>query len=126
MIFIGGNTPSLKNSKRVVRMRNGATTLLPSQTVVNYVKKHGHEYMDNIDTWNEMLFKSPKDYPIKVGLRFVRDSRRRFDYINAAQIVLDLMVKHGYLPDDDAAHVVPVFLGYELNKDAPGVEITIL
>ena len=61
--------------------------------------------------------------PYKVGLFFVRDSKRRFDYINACQIVADLMVDEGWIEDDDSTNFVPVFLGFSVDKKNPGVFI---
>ena len=61
--------------------------------------------------------------PFSVGLLFVRGSRHRFDYINACQIVADLMVKHDWLEDDNADILNPYFLPYRFDKENPGVEI---
>ena len=61
--------------------------------------------------------------PYKVGLFFVRDSKRRFDYINACQIVADMMVDEGWIDDDDSSNFVPIFLGYSVDKKNPGVYI---
>ena len=123
-IFIPGNCPSLKNSKRVVRLKNGRTVVLPPKTVDEYLRKHEWNYQTNKDKFrNECLKTVP---PYKVGFYFKRDSKRRFDYINAAQIVQDLMVKHGWIQDDNADFLIPVFEGYEIDKDNPGVTIKLL
>lgn len=63
--------------------------------------------------------------PYYVGLYFIRGSHHRFDYINAAQIVQDMMVKHGWIEDDNADYFVPVFLGYRYDKKNPGVVISL-
>ena len=62
--------------------------------------------------------------PFQVGLYFVRKSKHRFDYINACQILADIMVEAQWLVDDNADFFVPVFLGYETNKQKAGVYIT--
>ena len=62
----------------------------------------------------------------KIGFYFIRDSKRKFDYINAAQLPLDLMQDYDWIDDDDANNVIPVFLGYEVDKKNPGVRIKIL
>ena len=67
-----------------------------------------------------------KEKPYKVELYFIRDSKRKFDYINAAQIVFDLMQEYGYIEDDDSTNVIPVFKGFEVDKLNTGVEIKIL
>lgn len=64
--------------------------------------------------------------PLKIGFYFIRDSKRRFDYINVCQKVADMMVDAGWIEDDDADHFNPVFLGYEVNKHEPGVRISLL
>lgn len=127
MIFIKGNCPSLKNSKRIVSFRGkgGKYTprLLPSLTVEKYVKNHENEYLINKPEFLKII--KEKQLPIKLGLFFVRDSKRKFDFINAAQIVQDLMVKHGWIEDDNCDNIIPVFLGYKVDPKNPGVEITI-
>ena len=35
------------------------------------------------------------------------------------------MVRCGWLPDDDADHILPVFEQYEVDKNNPRVEISI-
>lgn len=62
-----------------------------------------------------------KEHPYRVGVFFVRDSKRRFDYINIFQVVADLMVMNGLIEDDSADFLIPVFLGYKVDKTNPGV-----
>lgn len=123
-IFIPGNCPSLKNSKRVVRLKNGRTVVLPPKTVDEYLKAHEWNYHTNKNTFLKETMKTLPPY--KVGFYFIRNSKRRFDYINAAQIVQDLMVKHGWITDDNADFLIPVFEGYEVDVNNPGVRITLL
>jgi len=80
-------------------------------------------YASEAVKFREMIKNLPK--PIVVGFRFVRDSRRKFDYINPAQTVQDLMVKFNWIDDDNADEIIPVFLPYEYNKTESGVGITI-
>ena len=65
-------------------------------------------------------------HPLPIGFYFVRDSHRRFDYNNASQVLLDLMQEVGWLEDDCAEFVVPVFMGYHKNDKETGVYITLL
>lgn len=118
--FLEGNAPSLKNSK--VKTRWG---LIPSKTVRRYLKEKEYQYKD--DEFREKFAEAleGKEFPIKLHMYFVRDSRRRFDLINVAQIILDLLVKHGHLPDDNADIVVPVFDGYCVDKVNTGVKLWI-
>jgi hypothetical protein len=63
--------------------------------------------------------------PYNIVFKFVRDSKRQFDYINAAQVVQDLMVEHGWIIDDSCLFVKPYFIDYEVDKKNPGVYISI-
>lgn len=124
MIFIKGNTPSSKNSKQFVTLKNGKTMLLNSKTVQNYIKKSKVDWIKNKTEFLKML--KDKEKPYKIELFFIRDSRRRFDYINAAQIIFDLMQEYGYIEDDDSTNVIPVFSGFKVDKARAGVEIRVL
>ena len=124
MIFIKGNTPSSKNSKQFVTLKNGKTMLLNSKTVQNYIKKSKADWLLNKNEFLKML--KDKEKPYKIELYFIRDSKRRFDYINAAQIIFDLMQEYGYIEDDDSTNVIPVFKGFEVDKARAGVEIRVL
>ena len=43
--------------------------------------------------------------------------------MNIFQGLADMMVKCGWMPDDNADEFLPVFLGYEVDKNNPRVEI---
>lgn len=124
MIFIKGNTPSSKNSKQFVTLKNGKTMLLNSKTVQKYIKESKGDWILNKNNFKKMI--KDKEKPYKIELFFIRDSRRRFDYINAAQIIFDLMQEYGYIEDDDSTNVIPVFKGFEVDKARAGVEIRVL
>jgi hypothetical protein len=61
--------------------------------------------------------------PLAVHFQFVRATKHQFDYINPAQTVQDLMVKFGWIDDDNADEVVPVFEPYTFDKTNCGVWI---
>lgn len=124
MIFIKGNTPSSKNSKQFVTLKNGKTMLLNSKTVQKYIKESKADWVLNKNNFKKMI--KDKKKPYKIELYFIRDSKRRFDYINAAQIIFDLMQEYGYIEDDDSTNVIPVFKGFEVDKARAGVEIRVL
>jgi len=63
--------------------------------------------------------------PLVVEFEFVRGSQHKFDYINPAQTVQDLMVKYGWIDDDNCDEIIPVFLPYWYDKKNPGVYIHI-
>lgn len=124
MIFIKGNTPSSKNSKQFVTLKNGKTMLLNSKTVQKYIKESKGDWILNKNNFKKMI--KDKEKPYKIELYFIRDSKRRFDYINSAQIVFDLMQEYGYIDDDDSTNIIPVFSGFEVDKARAGVEIRVL
>ena len=124
MIFIAGNTPSSKNSKQFVTLKNGKKLLLNSKIVRKYIDKSEMDWRFNKTEFFKML--KGKEKPYKIELYFIRDSKRRFDYINAAQIIFDLMQEYGYIEDDDSTNVIPIFKGFEVDKVRAGVEIEVL
>jgi len=124
MIFISGNTPSSKNSKQFVTLKNGKKLLLNSKIVRKYIDKSEMDWRFNKTEFFKML--KGKNKPYKIELYFIRDSKRKFDYINAAQIIFDLMQHYGYIEDDDSTNVIPIFKGFEVDKARAGVEIEVL
>lgn len=124
MIFISGNTPSSKNSKQFVTLKTGKTLLINSKTVQSYIKNSKADWLVNKNEFLKML--KGKEKPYKVELFFIRDSKRRFDYINAAQIIFDLMQEYGYIEDDDSTNIIPIFKGYKVDKIGAGVKIEVL
>lgn len=124
MIFIPGNTPSSKNSKQFVTLKTGKTLLINSKTVQKYLKESKADWLINKNEFLKML--KGKEKPYKVELFFIRDSKRKFDYINAAQIIFDLMQQYGYIEDDDSRNIVPIFKGFEVDKNRAGVEIEVV
>ena len=124
MIFIAGNTPSSKNSKQFVTLKSGKTLLINSKTVQKYIKESKADYVLNKRNFLKMLV--GKEKPYRIELYFIRDSRRKFDYINAAQIIFDLMQEYSYIEDDDSTNIIPIFKGFEVDKAKAGVEIRVL
>ena len=129
MIFIAGNTPSSKNSKRIITITNKktgkkTTRLINSEVTEKYIKTSKTDWILNKKKFLKML--ENKEKPYKIELYFIRDSRRKFDYINAAQIIFDLMQEYSYIEDDDSTNVIPVFKGYKIDKSRAGVEIRVL
>lgn len=120
-IYIKGNIPSSKNSKQWT-----GKMLINSKTVRNYINNYGYQWtsLENIESFKSMI--KDKVKPYKIGFYFIRDTARKFDYINAAQLPCDLMVKAGMIDDDNCNEIIPVFLGYEVDKKNAGVKIFIL
>lgn len=142
-IFIPGNVPSLKNSK--IKTSRG---IFPSKTVKKYlqnlgIQKYsvrekevmGYKTRPNLfeecrSPWFKLLGEGRKG-PIVVGIHFVRDSKRRFDFHNATQIIADLLVAHDFIDDDDMCEFIPMPVKYQgrwftYDKDKPGVYLKVL
>lgn len=140
-IFIPGEVPSSKNSKEIgfLYLAQGAVSsmyhlkkgvyrpirlnLNSSNATKAYIKDHTIDYVANKVRFKNLI----KGYntPYRICFKFTRKTKRTFDYINAAQIVQDMMVKNGWLDDDDCKNVRPYFLEYEYDKANPGVLISI-
>lgn len=118
--FIDGNVPSSKNKMR--RSRNGG--LFYDKTCKKYFEKSETQWEMYSETFRNAYDQCQK--PVRIMFKFVRDSRRKFDYINPAQTAQDLMVKYGWIDDDNCTCIVPVFDTYEHNPKKPGVEITLI
>jgi hypothetical protein len=118
-IYIGGNVASSKNSKRWT-----GKCLIGSKTTMAYKKNTAKEYALLANTFRTML--KGKTPPYRVEFTFIRDSKRRFDYCNAIQIVADMMVEYGWIEDDSADIFLPVFAPYQYKKNDGGVIIRVL
>lgn len=117
-IYIAGNVPSSKNS----RLWTGYM-LIASKPVRKYIADTEYEWMANKSKFLKMI--EGLTPPYKIHFKFIRDSKRRFDYANAVQVIQDLMVKHQWIEDDNADYLVPVFDDYEYKKNDGGVVISL-
>lgn len=115
--FIPGNVPSSKNSRQWT-----GKYYIASKTTQKY-RKTTQEYWINLK--DEFIKNLPKDKPYIIEFKFVRGNKHKFDYPNPLQTVLDEMVKYGWIEDDNADVILPVFLPYEYDKKNPGVLIKI-
>lgn len=118
-IFIPGNMPSSKNSKVWT-----GKFLVWSKTAQKYVKDSKTYYENNKQQFLDLIKDKPKPY--NLTFTFVRKSKHKFDYINPLQTALDLMVKYGWIDDDNADEILPSFKPYIYDKDEPGMIITVL
>ena len=124
-IFIPGNVPSSKNSKQIVR-RGNRSILIWSKTALKYVEVSKDEWESHREEVKRIL--ESKEKPYRIYFHFVRGSRRKYDFVNPLQTVQDLMVRYGYIDDDNTTEMFPFPL--EINgkletysKDNPGVYI---
>lgn len=123
MIFIPHNVPSSKNSKRVVRTRTGKVRVIHSKTTMRYIDLTAWDYVAGRKTFHDLI--KGMEPPYCVSFKFIRNSRRKFDYVNPLQTVQDLMVKHKWIEDDNSDILLPVFEPYEYSKEKPGVIIDV-
>ncbi len=122
MITIYGELYSSKNSKRIVKFGN-KMALIASKQYMASVKPIEQQLVLNRGKWLRMVEGYEK--PLKVVFKIYRKTHRRFDYVNIIQGLQDLMVKCGWLPDDNADEIIPVFQPYDVDKNDPRVEIFI-
>jgi hypothetical protein len=120
-IFIPGNVPSSKNS-RVFNIQTKRS--FPSKTVQRWMRKSKPFWISERD---KFLASTAIDLPpYRVQFTFIRDSRRKFDYINAAQVIQDQMQKFDWIEDDNCDYLIPSFGLYRVDKENAGVEIQVL
>lgn len=119
MIYLKGNIPSSKNSKQWT-----GKILIQSKTVRNYLEQYEIQYKLYANKFKEMI--KDKKKPYYIGFYFIRNSKRKFDYNNLTQLPQDLMVKYKWLDDDNADYIVPIGLGYTVDKTKAGLIITVL
>lgn len=142
LIFIKGSVPSLKNSK--VKTSKG---IFSSKSVKKYLanlgiqryscsKKEviGYKTKPNIFL-TEIIPKvkkllENKPIPYEIGFHFVRNTKHKFDFNNANQLIADLLVAHDAIEDDNMDYFIPYALKmndcfYSYDKENPGVWIYI-
>ena len=117
--FIPGSVPSSKNGRRWT-----GKYFIASKTVMNYRKVAKDYYAQYADEFKAELAKHQP--PVSIQFTFIRGSKHKFDYINPAQTVQDDMVTFGWIEDDNADCILPVFVEYKYDKVNPGVIIEIL
>jgi hypothetical protein len=126
-IYIPYNVPSSKNSKQWT-----GKMLIHSKTTRTYIKNTKQLYIKAKEEFDKQLVQVlggkniEQHLPLHIDMFFLRSSKRKFDYINPAQTVQDLMVKYGWIEDDNCDIIVPHFSGYRVDKENPGVIINIL
>lgn len=117
--FIPFNVPSSKNGRRWT-----GKYFISSKTVMTYRKNTKSTYAKYAKAFRKEFDKYKT--PVKIGFTFIRGTRHKFDYINPAQTVQDDMVKNGWIEDDNAEFIIPVFERYKYDKNKPGVIIEII
>ena len=116
--FIPGNTPSSKNSRQWT-----GNYFITSKTVTKYRQATNATYIELKESFVKEF--NQLELPVYVTFKFIRNSRRKFDYVNPLQTVQDDMQKHEWIPDDNCEYIIPVFEPYEYNKENAGVIINL-
>lgn len=124
LIFIPNNVPSSKNNKVWT-----GRYFIWSKRALAYKKDTKEQFLLNKDLFLSML--EGKEKPYIVGFHFVRNNKHKFDFVNMVQTMQDLMVEYEYLEDDNCDIMLPFPLiindkYYQIDKNNPGVYITIL
>lgn len=141
LIFIPFNVPSLKNSK--IKTSRG---IFPSKTVKSYLTKLGIqrysasrkeviEYKTRPNIIEELRHRfnkclEGKELPVEIGFHFVRNTKHKFDFNNANQIIADLLTAHKIIEDDNMDCFIPYAFKmndkfYTIDKENPGVYLMI-
>ena len=116
---------SSKNSRKFVRnKRTGQTFIVKSARAQEQEKTLGVLLERHKPMWMQMV--KEKKYPLRVGFYIYRRTRIRWDWVNIIQGLADAMVKAGYMEDDSAFFFTPVFIGWDIDKEHPRVEISVL
>jgi len=141
LIFIPFNVPSSKNSR--INTTNGS---FASKTVKSYLNKLGIQsyssskkivkgyinrpnLIEELKPQFEELIKG-KELPLEIGFHFVRDSKRKWDFHNIVQVILDILTASDIIIDDNIDCVIPYVLKidnkfYSVDKENCGVWIKI-
>lgn len=117
-IIIRGEIHSSKNSRQIFRTRKGRTIVAKSDAAKADESEMLYQLQEQKGHWEKI---KPASYPFHILFHFIRKTRARFDFANMVQGVADAMVKAGYIPDDDVEHFIPVWAGFEVDKENPGV-----
>lgn len=100
--FIPGHVPSSKNSR--VLTQQGL--FIASKAVQKYRKNSKEDWRSLAKEFRQRV--KDKEAPIKIGFHFVRKTRHKYDWVNPLQTVLDEMVKHHWVSDDNIEVIIPV------------------
>jgi Holliday junction resolvase RusA-like endonuclease len=115
-IIIPGQTRAKKNSMMVIRLGN-RYSIKSSKIYTEWAKKAlKHLSIEQYNKWEG-------GYPITLSFFFYRENKRKFDYGNMIEGTQDILQQAGIIEDDDMNHVIPVILGWAIDKNNPRTEI---
>lgn len=143
--FIKGAVPSLKNGKtwtgKFLVKSKGVTNFLKLHGIKNYSgRKKTVEFYKGFVEFEGSISKVGREIkkellkhkkPYILGFHFIRGSKHKWDFGNACEIISDLFTALDVWEDDntDIYFPSPMQVGknwYSVNKDNPGVIISIL
>lgn len=120
-IFIPGHVPSSKNSMVPFKGR-----MVYSKETTTYKKQSEIHWRVFASKFRELC--QGKEKPYRIEMTFIRPDRRKADHHNLCQLPMDIMVKMGWLDDDnmDEALVIPGNPPYGHDPKLPGILIRVL
>lgn len=120
MLVINTELYSSKNSRQI--FKSGNKTFISKS---NVAKRQEKDLCQLLPLYRNKFLSmlEGKEKPYRVHFKIYRQTKRRFDYVNIIQNLLDCMVKSGWLEDDDANNLLPIFEQYEVDPKNPRVEI---
>ena len=120
-----GELYSSKNSRQFVRLRKtGRTILLKSKRAQEQERTLAKQLDVYFDDWVKMV--GMQRPPYFVCFYVYRKTYRKWDWTNIIQGIADAMVAADYLEDDNAYEFVPIFVGWEVDKNCPRTEIWVV
>ena len=124
-IVISGEVHSSKNSRRIFKNHKTGNMFVAKSKASKADEK---TFLAQLSGQREIWEKMTRDasYPLQIVFHFRRKTRAKFDYVNIAQGLLDAMQEAGYIVDDCADYVIPVFVQYVVSSKNPGCDIYVV
>jgi len=121
-----GHYPKCDRVGNAIKSKNGKY-----QIIVYNTEQYRRYLMQTKSYWElyASIFRGMlkgKEPPYRIEFLFVRANRHLFDYANMVQGPQDLMVKNGWIKDDKAELMIPVFPQHVIDKQNPGLIIRVL
>jgi len=121
-IYIPYSVTSSKNSKRIITNGN-KRMLIKSRACMEYEALSFKWWKYQKKLFDQL--REGKEFPLRIGFHFIRLSKQTFDYPNMQQFPMDLMVKYGWLKDDNTNFIEPIPDGWSIDKKSRGLVLTI-
>lgn len=122
-VVILGELYSSKNGRKLRRGRRGFYTV-KSDLAASADAGILLQLNAQRKTWERMT--AGRSFPLHVCFSIFRRTNGIFDYINITQSLQDMMTKAGYIPDDNARFLLPVFDEFQIDPSNPRTILTII